>query len=41
MSVAIVMANVVAWALSARLHPSRQFLHDRMVGTKVIQLPKT
>ena len=41
MSVAIVMANVVAWALSARLHPSRQFLHDRIVGTKVIQLPKT
>lgn len=41
MSVAIVMANVAAWALSARLHPSRQFLHDRMVGTRVIQLPRT
>ena len=40
MSVAIVLANVAAWALSARLHPSRQFLHDRMIGTKVVQLPK-
>lgn len=40
MSVAIVLANVAAWTLSARLHPSRQFLHDRMIGTKVIQLPK-
>ncbi len=39
-SVSIVLANVAAWALSARMHPSRQFLHDRMVGTKVIQLPK-
>lgn len=40
MAVALVIANIIAWALSASLHPSRQFLHDRIAGTKVIQLPR-
>ncbi len=40
-AIAIVMANILAWALTARLHPSRQFLHDRIAGTKIIQLHKT
>lgn len=40
-AVAIVMANILAWALTASLHPSRQFLHDRIAGTKIIQLNKT
>lgn len=40
MAVALVAANVTAWVLSAHLHPSRQFLHDRIVGTRIIQLPK-
>lgn len=39
-SVAIVGANVAAWALAAYVHPSRQFLHDRIAGTKLIQLSK-
>lgn len=41
MAVALILANVVAWAMSACLHPSRQFLHDRIAGTRVIQLPRT
>jgi len=40
MAVALILANMLAWALSARLHPSRQFLHDRIVGTRIVQLPK-
>lgn len=40
MAVALVIANVIAWALSACLHPSRQFLHDRIAGTRLIQLPR-
>ncbi|GGC04553.1 RDD family protein [Oxalicibacterium flavum] len=40
MAVAIIGANMAAWILSAHLHPSRQFLHDRIAGTRLIQLPK-
>ncbi|GGI16114.1 RDD family protein [Oxalicibacterium faecigallinarum] len=40
MAIALVSANMLAWALSARLHPSRQFLHDRIVGTQIVQHPK-
>lgn len=39
-AIAIVLANILAWVLTARLHPSRQFLHDRISGTKIIQLNK-
>lgn len=40
-AVSLVMANVVAWILTARTHPSRQFLHDRIAGTKVINVEKS
>lgn len=39
-AVAIVCANIAAWALAAYVHPSRQFLHDRIAGTKLVQLAK-
>lgn len=39
-AVCIVTANVVAWTLTARIHPSRQFLHDRIAGTQVINVAK-
>lgn len=39
-AVSIVIANVIAWALTAYVHPSRQFLHDRIAGTKLIQISK-
>jgi len=32
--------GVVAWALTAFLHKDRQFLHDRLAGTRLIELPK-
>lgn len=31
-------ANILLWALTAYLDPQRQFLHDRIVGTKVIKV---
>lgn len=34
----IPMANVLAWALTACLDPTRQFLHDRLVGTKLVDM---
>jgi uncharacterized RDD family membrane protein YckC len=32
--------GVVAWALTALLDKDRQFLHDRIAGTRLISLPK-
>lgn len=40
-AVCLILANVAAWALAAYVHPSRQFLHDRIAGTKLIQIGKT
>jgi uncharacterized RDD family membrane protein YckC len=40
-AVCIVGANVLAWALTARVHPSRQFLHDRIAGTQIVNVAKT
>jgi uncharacterized RDD family membrane protein YckC len=33
-------AWIALWALAARLHPTRQFLHDRLAGTRVIAAPR-
>ncbi len=32
-------ANVMLWALGARLDADRQFLHDRLAGTRLVQVP--
>ena len=34
------MAGMAAWALTAFLDKDRQFLHDRLAGTRLIALPK-
>jgi len=34
------LVGVVAWALTAFLDKDRQFLHDKLAGTRLIQLPK-
>ena len=34
---AIPAANVLLWASSALLDPKRQFIHDRIVGTRLVQ----
>ena len=31
--------NVVLWAMATRLDPDRQFLHDRIAGTRVVLKP--
>ncbi|WP_179401777.1 RDD family protein [Burkholderia guangdongensis] len=28
------------WAAAARLHPARQFPHDRLAGTRIVALPR-
>jgi uncharacterized RDD family membrane protein YckC len=33
--------GIVAWAMTALLDPDRQFLHDRLAGTRLIALPKS
>jgi uncharacterized RDD family membrane protein YckC len=39
--IAIALAlGILAWALTALLDRDRQFLHDRLAGTRLIQLPK-
>jgi uncharacterized RDD family membrane protein YckC len=32
--------GIAAWALTAFLDKDRQFLHDRLAGTRLVQLPK-
>ncbi|MDO8300213.1 MAG: RDD family protein [Lacisediminimonas sp.] len=32
-------ANVVLWALAVYLDPQRQFLHDRLAGTRLLREP--
>jgi uncharacterized RDD family membrane protein YckC len=32
-------ANILLWALTAYLDPKRQFLHDRLAGTRVVRMP--
>lgn len=32
--------NIVAWAMTAFIYQDRQFLHDRLAGTRLISLPK-
>jgi len=33
-------AGIVLWALTAFLDTDRQFLHDRLAGTRLVQLPR-
>ena len=35
-----VALGIVAWAMTALLDKDRQFLHDRLAGTRLITLPK-
>jgi uncharacterized RDD family membrane protein YckC len=37
---AAVAAGVIAWGLTAFLDKDRQFLHDRLAGTRLVQMPK-
>lgn len=37
---AAIAVGVVAWGLTAFLDKDRQFLHDRLAGTRLVQLPK-
>jgi uncharacterized RDD family membrane protein YckC len=38
-SIAVAM-GIVAWAMTALFDKDKQFLHDRMAGTRLISLPK-
>ena len=33
-------ANFVLWALTSRLDADRQFLHDRLAGTRIVLVPR-
>jgi uncharacterized RDD family membrane protein YckC len=35
-----IAAGLLAWGLTAFLDKDRQFLHDRLAGTRLVQLPK-
>ncbi|WP_404822427.1 RDD family protein [Noviherbaspirillum aerium] len=38
MLLVVPMINVVLWALTAYLDPQRQFLHDRISGTRIVRV---
>ncbi|MGV3743028.1 MAG: RDD family protein [Burkholderiaceae bacterium] len=37
LSIALVFANILLWALASYLDPNRQFLHDRIAGTRLVK----
>lgn len=37
----VLIANVVGYTLIARLHPSRQYLHDLLAGTEMVKHRRT
>lgn len=39
-AILLVIGNVIAWSLTAFLDKDRQFLHDKLAGTRLIELPK-
>ncbi|WP_460840399.1 RDD family protein [Noviherbaspirillum agri] len=39
-SVLIPAANILLWGLGVYLDPQRQFLHDRLAGTRIIGVPE-
>lgn len=41
MLVLVPAANILLWALTIYLDPQRQFLHDRIAGTRIISVPET
>ena len=36
----VIVAGVALWAATAWLDKDRQFLHDKLLGTRLVQLPK-
>lgn len=36
----LLLGNIILWSLTAFLDKDRQFLHDRLAGTRLIELPK-
>jgi hypothetical protein len=41
MLVLIPLANMALWALTVYLDPNRQFLHDRLAGTRLMAVTET
>ena len=41
MLILIPAANVVIWSFTIYLHPQRQFLHDRLAGTRLVSIDRT
>ena len=37
-TIGLMVANAVAWACTARFSPDGQFLHDRLAGTRLVDL---
>ncbi len=36
----LVLGWVAVWAVLSRFHPQRQFLHDALAGTRLVDAPK-
>ncbi|HEY1044513.1 MAG TPA: RDD family protein [Telluria sp.] len=39
-AILMILGNIILWSLTAFLDKDRQFLHDRLAGTRLIELPK-
>ena len=40
-SISVIAIGMLLWLATVRLDPERQFLHDRLAGTRLVNVPKT
>lgn len=40
-SIGVIMVGMLLWLATVRMNSDRQFLHDRLAGTRLVNIPKT
>lgn len=40
-SIGVIVFGMLLWLAAVRMNPDRQFLHDRLAGTRLVDVPKT
>lgn len=39
-SISVITVGMLIWLATVRINPDRQFLHDRLAGTRLVDVPK-
>ena len=40
-SIGVIVLGMLLWLSTVRMNPDRQFLHDRLAGTRLVDVPKS